>query len=187
MLTKYLIIEFLPTLGKYQTGNKYIPFNFFNILLNLKLEKYKEIEKSMNKYSHILNNIGTQKEEYNKLYNFYTKVLEELDYKNYTNKDIDTITNSQVGNIHKIIYNNDINNCLSKLNSQYKLILLINDFPSIIGSLKYHNIDKCFDKIYVTSCYGMNNSKELWQTIKSNYKDYIYVDNYNKLVELSNS
>ena len=184
ILNKYLIIKFLPTLGEYQTRNKYIPFNFFNVLLNFDLKRYEEVFEKILEYSDMLKYIIDEREEYNKFYKFYIRVLNEVGYNEYTEYDIEAITKGQVGNVHKVIFKKDVKDYLFNLSLKYKLVLLVDDFPSIMGSLKYNGVDKYFDNIYITSCYGVKDYLELFELVKEKYNDYVYIDDYNELLKV---
>ena len=55
----------------------------------------------------------------------------------------------------KYILFNDIIDELNKLKENYKLLLLTDNWPSVYDFLRENKIDKYFEKIYVSSEYGV--------------------------------
>ena len=154
MNNKYIIIDFgkviaYPTSGHWDITLKFkelIDMNTFN------MDMFTNIRK---KYSYILSKKAiTLEDEYNMFKSFYENILHDLninDYKNISN----LIAYDRTYNNNKYTLYNDIYNELEELNKKYKIILLTDNWPSVVSYLKEYNLYNYFYKIYISSYYGV--------------------------------
>ena len=156
---KYIIFDFGKVLGYPKSGKWFLTPKFMSFLsnLNIDMNKVKDVI-SENKY--LVKDdlpIKTLEEEYNKFINFYSNVLTGLGL----NKDMaKEIAYDKVYNNNEYSNYEDVKDVLNRLNKSYKLLMLTNNFPSIINYLKYEGIYDLFDKVYVSSIYETSKKED---------------------------
>lgn len=120
---------------------------------------------------------------------FYEKVLQECninDYKNIAKE----IAYNFVYEFDKYKLYDDVKKELYNLSKNYKLILLSDNWPSVIEYMKENKIYDYFEKIYVSSIYGQQKKDELF--FDNPIKDFnikqgesIFIDDNERLLEIA--
>lgn len=155
MKYKYIILDFGNVLAYPKTGSWNITEKFKELIDVNKLDK-KKLEKETQKYKDILSEkINTKEEEYDMFIRYYDGILNGMNIKGYTKNISEKIAYDRTYNTKKYIIFNDIIDELNKLKENYKLLLLTDNWPSVYDFLRENKIDKYFEKIYVSSEYGV--------------------------------
>lgn len=149
---KYIILDFggvivTPTTGYWDITPKFLELIDIDLLdKNLLKEKIK-------KYSYIKSEkIISLEEEYDMFNRFYTNVLSDF---NISKDVINDIAYDRVYGFDKYkLYDNVVDE-LNKLKEKYKLILLSDNWPSVIEYMREYKIYDYFDKVYISSIYGV--------------------------------
>ena len=182
MNLKYIIFDFGKVLGYPKTGKWFLTPKFKSLLsdLNIDMDKVKQAI-SENKY--IVKDdlpIKTLKEEYNLFIGFYSNILDELGLDKELAKEIayDKVYNNSEYSLY-----DDVKNVLNSLNKNYKLIMLTNNFPSIIDYLKNEDIYDLFDKVYVSSiCETSKNEEKFFDMVINDYNikenEALFIDDF---------
>ena len=81
------------------------------------------------------------------------------------------------------VVSNDVKDVLSEISSQYTLIMLTNNFPSIIHYLKSEKIYDLFDKVYVSSiCETSKNEEKFFDRVINDYhikdNEALFIDDF---------
>ncbi len=111
---------------------------------------------------------------------FYSNIFDNLEL----NKDlIEEITYDKVYNNSEYSLYDDVKDILSKLSSHYTLIMLTNNFPSIIYYLKCEKIYDLFDKVYVSSiCETSKNEEKFFDRVINDYNikdnEALFIDDF---------
>ena len=124
--------------------------------------------------------IKTLEEEYNMFINFYSNILNELQLDESLAKDI---AYDKVYNNSEYLLYDDVKDVLNVLNKKYKLIMLTNNFPSIIDYLKNEDIYDLFDKVYVSSiCETSKNEEKFFDMVINDYNikenEALFIDDF---------
>lgn len=182
MNLKYIIFDFGKVLGYPKSGKWFLTPKFMTILNDSKIDidKAKEVI-SKNKY--LVKDdlpIKTLEEEYNMFINFYSNILNELMLDESLAKEIayDKVYNNSEYSLY-----DDVKNVLNKLSKNYKLIMLTNNFPSIIDYLKNEDIYDLFDKVYVSSiCETSKNEEKFFDMVINDYNikesEALFIDDF---------
>lgn len=152
---KYLILDFGNVIAYPETGKWDITKKFTELIdMNLfDYDKFKEVRK---KYQNILSEKITElEEEYNMFLRFYDSILSEMNISNYDKKISEEIAYDRTYNNNKYILFDNVINELKELKNKYKLILLTDNWPCTFPYLNTHKIYDYFDKVYVSSFYGV--------------------------------
>lgn len=149
---KYIVLDFGNVIAKPTTGH-WDMTPVFQELVDMKDLDLKKFQELRNKYGYILSEkINTLEEEYDMFFRFYEPILKGLGY----SKEIaDEIAYDRTYNSSKYTLYENINNELSLLKNKYKLILLTDNWPCVYDYLREYNLDNYFEKIYVSSEYGV--------------------------------
>ena len=154
MKHKYLILDF----GKVIVGPLNKEWDFtpkFVELIDVNEIDEKKYKKLRSEIEHTLyNKVLTLDEEYKMFYHFYEYILSRLNIKNYSAKMVHEIAYDRTYNNDKYYLFPEIYEELDKLKSKYTLLLLSDNWPCGIEYMKAHNLDKYFDKMYISSTYG---------------------------------
>lgn len=149
---KYVILDFGKVIAKPSSGDWDITPKFLELIDINKInkEKWKELRA---KYGSILSEKVTNlTEEYNMFLRFYGSILSEFDI---SDKVIKEISYNRTYDLEKYTLYPNIKNELEQLNAKYKLILLTDNWPCVINFLKTYNLFNFFEKIYISSFYGV--------------------------------
>jgi len=182
MNLKYIIFDFGKVLGYPKTGKWFLTPKFKLLLsdLNIDMDKAKE---AISKNKYLVKDdlpIKMLKEEYQMFINFYSNILSELQLDESLAKDIayDKVYNNSEYSLY-----DDVKDVLNSLNKNYKLIMLTNNFPSIINYLKYEEAFDLFDKVYVSSiCETSKNEEKFFDMVINDYNikenEALFIDDF---------
>ena len=149
MNLKYIIFDFGKVLGYTISGKWFLTPKFMSFLSNLNMDMNK-VKDVISESKYLVKDdlpIKTLEEEYNMFISFYSNILDGLGL----NKDMTKeIAFDKVYNNNEYLLYDDVKDVLNVL-KKYKLIMLTNNFPSIIDYLKYEEIYDLFDNVYVFS------------------------------------
>lgn len=187
-MIKYVILDFGMVLGYPTTGNWDLTPKFLELIdINkLDVEKMRAYRKQFRLLSE---KIVTLQEEYDMYYNLYKNIFEECGY-SITDDIIKEISYDRTYNDSKYKLYDDVKESLTLLHKNYKLLLLSDNWPSIILYMKNNDIYDLFDKVYVSSIYGQEKKDGLF--FDNPIKDYdikpgeaIFVDDREKLLDIA--
>ena len=190
-MVKYIILDFGRVLAYPPTGYWQITPKFLK-LVDISKINVEQLKGAIKKYNNIIScdlYIKDCEEEYNHMLEFYEKVLQECninDYQNIANE----IAYNFVYEFDKYKLYDDVKNELYNLSKNYKLILLSDNWPSVIEYMKENKIYDYFEKIYVSSIYGQQKKDGLFfdNPIKDfNIKqgDSIFIDDNERLLHVA--
>lgn len=152
---KYVILDFGKVLAGPPTGHWFITTKFLE-LIDMNLVSTEKINLAIKKYGNIISRkITTIDEEYEMFYEFYDFILKEVKYPKYDKDIVHKIAYDFAYYDNKYKYYEGIKEELEYLNSKYKLILLTDNWPSVTRVLDKKDLTKYFEKIYISSCYGV--------------------------------
>lgn len=152
-MKKNLFFDVGRTLIKPKSGNWFITPNFYNIVRDMDKEL---LEKAIKRNLHLLDerDILTEDEEYDMFCKFYLNVLQNVRYREITEKVINALAYDCVYNDDKFIFYPDVKKELTKLSKEYDLYIISNAWPSTHRILKNYGIYDLFKKIYISSEQG---------------------------------
>ena len=159
MNLKYIIFDFGKVLGYPKSGKWFLTPKFMTILNDSKVD-FDKAKEAISKYKYLVKDdlpIKTLEDEYKMFISFYSNILNELRLDESLAKKI---AYDKVYNNSEYLLYDDVKNVLNELNKNYKLIMLTNNFPSIIEYLKHEDIYDLFDKVYVSSICGTSKNEE---------------------------
>lgn len=149
---KYIILDFGKVIAKPTTGNWDITPKFLEFIdiKKIDIEKLKELRK---KYDSILSEkVTTLEEEFNMFVRFYESILKAF---GIPKEIIEKISYDRTYNSDKYTLYDNVQDELKSLKEKYKLILLTDNWPSVIDYLKEYDLYDDFEKIYISSIYGV--------------------------------
>ena len=156
---KYIILDFGKVIAAPTTGHWDITPKFLELIdINkFDMEKFKLLRK---KYQDILSEKVTNlEEEYNMFFRFYNGILSELNYSQDISKNI---AYNRTYNFDKYTIYHNIYHELEQLKEKYKLILLTDNWPCVTNYLNEYKIHNYFDKIYISSIYGVEKKDKIF-------------------------
>lgn len=156
MKYKYLILDFGGVLVE-PSGIDWDITPKFQELIDINSLSLDEFKKVRSKYGDILSRkVITLDEEYNMFLTFYNSILSDLNIPNHTeiSKQIAYDRTYNFTDTKYRIFDN-IYNELDSLKSKYTLILLSDNWPCAYPFMDNYKLDKYFDKIYISSFYGV--------------------------------
>ena len=189
MMIKYIVVDFGKAIAAPKTGNWNITEKFLELIdtNKLDLEEFKSICK---KHSELLSKkVLTLDEEVKMFIEFYKTVLDECGYE-YDNRIIEDISYNRVyDNDRYVLYDNVVEE-LKRLSENYTLIMVSDNWPSILLYLKENKLDELFTKIYISSVYGIEKKdKELFDYVINDFNikegEAIYIDDNEKLLDIA--
>lgn len=190
MNTKYIILDFGKVIAAPTTGNWDITPQFLD-LVDIKKLDIEKMSKARKKYENILSEkIVSLEEEYNMFLRFYDGILKESNYPNYSNKIAQDIAYNRTYGFDKYKLYDNVKEELTKLKEKYILIILSDNWPCVIQYLKEYEIYNLFDKIYVSSIYGVEKKDKVFfdYPIKDfNIKkgEAIFIDDNESLLDIA--
>ena len=149
---KYIILDFGKVIAKPTTGNWDITPKFLELIdINkIDVDKFKKVRKE---YGSILSEkVTTLEEEYNMFVKFYESILKAF---GISKEIIEKISYDRTYNFDKYTLYDNIYDELRGLKEKYKLILLTDNWPCVIDYLKKYDLYDYFEKIYISSIYGV--------------------------------
>ena len=158
---KYIILDFGNVIVTPTSGDWFLTPKFLE-LVDTKKTSVNKIKEAMKKYDYLLGEkLITLEEELDMFTRFYTGILKEINYPNYK-KIAKIIAEDRTFNTSKYTLCDNINEELKKLKSQYKLLMLSDNWPCVIPYLKENKLYDYFDKIYVSSVYGVEKKDKVF-------------------------
>lgn len=152
---KYIILDFGNVIAGPKSGSWNITEKFKELIDIDTLDKNK-LEKLRLKYKNILSEkLNNQEEEYDMFTRFYDSILKNMNIANYNINIAKQIAYDRTYNNEKYVLFDDVKDELSKLKGKYKLILLTDNWPSVYDYLKVNDLNKYFEKVYISSMYGV--------------------------------
>lgn len=146
---KYIILDFGKVLAYPTTGNWDITPKFLE-LIDIKKLDIEALKQKRKQYNHILSEkIENLEQEYDMFVRYYSRILTNIDI-----NIIKEISYDRTYNDDKYKLYSDVLETLKDLKQNYKLILLSDNWPSVLPYMKNNNIYNLFDKVYVSSIYG---------------------------------
>ena len=182
MNLKYIIFDFGKVLGYPKSGKWFLTPKFMAILNDSKID-FDKVKEVLLKNKYLVKDdlpIKTLEEEYQMFINFYSNILNELGLDKYLAKEI---AFDKVYNNNEYLLYDDVKDILNVLNKKYKLIMLTNNFPSIIDYLKYEDVYDLFDKVYVSSvCETSKNEEKFFDMVIRDYNikenEALFIDDF---------
>ena len=179
-MIKYVIFDYGKVLGYPKSGKWFITPKFLELINDIDIDKVKEAI-TENKY--LVKDdlpIKTLEQEYDMFNIFYSNVLDEIGLNKELAKDV---AYDKVYNNSEYALYNDVKDSLKQLKQKYTLIMLTNNFPSIINYLKYEGIHELFDKVYVSSiCETSKNEARFFDMVINDYNikenEAIFIDDF---------
>ena len=122
---------------------------------------------------------------------FYTEVFKKLEY-DISEEKIIEIVDDFVYNVTDTKYTmyDDVKQELERLSKKYTLLMLSDNWPDAFGYLEKHDIEKYFDKIYISSVYGeLKSDKVLFDHPINDYnikpEEAVFVDDKEPLLDIA--
>lgn len=148
---KYIVLDFGKVIAGPTTGHWDIIPIFEELISDINVDEFNELRK---KYCYLLNEpMTTLEQEYDMFFRFYYSILSELGY--YSKDIISKIAYDRTYRHSKYTLYKNIHDELSKLKEKYRLIMLTDNWPCVINFLKDYKLDQYFEKVYISSFYGM--------------------------------
>lgn len=189
---KYLILDFGMVLAYPPTGNWHLTSKFLQLIDMSKLDNEK-LKKSFEKNKEILDRkVLDLEEEYNMFFEFYNNILVECEYPEYDPVIAEQIAYNRTYESDKYKPYDGIKEELKRLSQKYKLILLTDNWPDVIFSLKQYGIYNLFTKIYVSSMYGqLKKDGDFFDNPINDFNiksgEAIFIDDNENLLEIAKS
>ncbi len=162
MNTKYVILDFGKVIATPTTGNWDMTPKFLELIDINKLDINK-MQKARKKYAQILSEkVVSLEEEYDMFFKFYDCILRACDYPNYSKKLASDIAYNRTYEFDKYKLYDNVKEELVRLKEKYVLILLSDNWPCVIPYMKEYEIYNLFDKIYVSSIYGVEKKDKVF-------------------------
>lgn len=188
-MVKYLILDFGKVLAYPTTGYWFITPMLLEIINenNINIE---ELLNAMKEYNFILSQkVVTIEEEYNMFYEFYKNIFERINF-NISKEDLEKIAYDITYNDEKYKIYEKVKEELEILSKKYKLLLLSDNWPCGARIMKNADIDKYFEKIYISSIYGVEKKDKVFfdypiddYTIKKG--EAIFIDDNESLLDIA--
>lgn len=174
------------------TGNWHITPKFLDLIDVNKID-VERLKRAIRENKEILNRkILNLEEEYNMFLEFYSKILLEVKYLDYNIEICKKIAYNRTYENDKYKPYNGIKEELKELSLKYKLLLLSDNWPDVINSLKEYEIYNLFEKIYVSSIYGqLKKDGDFFDNPINDFKiidgEAVFIDDSEKLLEIAKS
>lgn len=157
----YLILDFGKVLAGPRMENWFITPNFFKIVGRDKIELEK-FTVALKKYNHYIGMpMKNEADEYMYFFDFYYDMLTELGFE-ITDAMIEELADDWTFNDEKFKFYPKIKEELSYLNEKYKLLVLSDNWPSVLRIMHNNDTYKYFDRIYVSSIYECIKSEKIF-------------------------
>lgn len=157
-MIKYIILDFGKVLNYPTTGHWFITPLFLKLIDYDKVDKDLLNEKFKEYYYITQRKVINLEEEYRMIYEYYDKVLSEINYLSYNEEISKALAYNFTYENDKYKFYDNIVDELKKLKEKYKLILLSDNWPCVIRIMKDIGIYDLFEKVYVSSIYGIEKS-----------------------------
>ena len=149
---KYMILDFGKVLAGPTTGHWFMTPKFLELVGKVSDGAFQKALALNQEYLDAVMN--TEQEEYEMFVKFYDGVLRVLGYSNSSLDWAKKIAWDFTYQSDKYTFYEGIEQELEELSSKYCLLMLTDNWPCVFRILKERNLDKYFEKIYVSSVYG---------------------------------
>ena len=157
----YIILDFGNVIVTPTTGDWFITPKVLE-LVDMSKITIDSMKKAGDKYDQLIDEkLLTLEEEFDMFTRFYTGILKDLKYPNYK-KIGKEIAKDRTYNNDKYTLCENIHEELRELSSKYKLLMLTDNWPCVIPFLKDNNLYDYFDKIYISSVYGVEKKDKVF-------------------------
>ena len=189
---KYIIFDFGGVLAYPTTGNWHLTPKLLELIDIAKLDKEKAIS-NIKLYQNIIDcslKIETIKDEYNAMVEFYDNVFKDS-YSEYSKQLVEQIAKDRVFGFDKYRLYSDVISELERLSKNYKLILLSDNWPSVLEYMRHFGLDTFFDRIYVSSIYGVKKQDgDFFDVMLKDYDDInesnaIFIDDHEENLDVA--
>lgn len=153
-MIKYIVLDFGKVLAYPTTGNWHITPKFLELININQIDNAALKEAITNNQQLLDKKITNLEEEYNMFIEFYNNILLQCNYLNYDMETVKKIAFNRTYENDKYMPYEGVKKELLALSSKYKLLLLSENWPDAINSLKEYGIYNLFSKIYISSIYG---------------------------------
>lgn len=154
MKIKYLILDMGRVLIEPTTGHWQITPAVVNTISDKDFD-YMKLASAMKENGNILDKkCCTLEEEREIVYEYYKKSFEDIEY-DITEDKLNKIVKNFVYEDGKYYLYDDVREQLERLSKKYTVIMLSDNWPCSLVFLDRHDIRKYFDKIYISSVYGV--------------------------------
>lgn len=155
---KYIILDFGKVLAYPITGHWFITPKFMELvdMSMIDITQFNECTKKLNDI--LSRKVINREEEYEMFCNFYSQLFDLLAYPYKSKELIDNIVYDMVYTSNKYGLYDGVKTELEELSKHYTLLLLSDNWPCCIDIMKKYDIDKYFDKLYISSIYGSTKS-----------------------------
>ena len=188
-MKKYLILDFGKVLFYPVTGHWFITPLLIKIV-DMDRINQEDLQKAMEKQNNILSSkITTEEEEYEMFYEFYRNVFKEIQYF-IQDSDIRKIAYDITYHDEKYKMYDKVKEELEILSKKYTLLLLSDNWPCAIRILKNNEIYDYFEKIYISSIYGVQKKDKVFfdypiDDYEIQKTEAIFVDDNEKLLDIA--
>ena len=159
---KYIVLDFGNVLVTPTSGDWFYTPKFLELIDINKIDN-NLLEEAFNKYDYLLGEkLITQDEEYNMFFKFYDGILRYIKYPNYKKSIGEEIAYDRTYNNTKYTLCNNIVKELEYLKSKYTLLMLSDNWPCVIPYMKDNKIYDYFDKLYISSIYGVEKKDKVF-------------------------
>ena len=175
-----------PPTGYWQITPKFLK------LVDISKINAEQLKNAIKKYNNIIScnlYIKDCEEEYKHMLEFYERVLEDCNISDYESKAKEIAYNF-VYEFDKYKLYDDVKTELGELRRDYRLILLSDNWPSVIEYMKKEEIYEYFEMVYVSSIYGQEKKDGLF--FDNPIKDFdikqgeaIFIDDNEKLLDIA--
>lgn len=185
---KYIIFDFGKVLGYPKTGAWFITPKFLELVQDIDIEVLKETLSKNKKLVRDDMPIKNLDEEYDMFVRFYSNILEDLGLDKELSKEI--AYDKVYDNSEYELYG-DVIDTLTNLKEEYTLLMLTDNFPSIINYLKHVGIYELFDKVYVSSiCETSKKEDKFYDMVIDDYDiktgEALFIDDFEDNLDLGN-
>lgn len=190
MKKSYLILDFGKVLAG-PCGEHWFLTPNFETVVDMNLVNQKALMASFGHYPEILDrNMKTEEDEYQNFKEFYRNVLVEIQYPHIMEDMVAALAADFTWNDEKYILYEDVVTALQKLSDRYQLLLLSDNWPSVLRVMRYNQIDSYFRKIYVSSQYGCKKEEKIFfdypiQEFNISANEAIFVDDNPMLLRIA--
>jgi len=187
---KYIVLDFGMVLAYPTTGNWHLTPKFLELIDINKIHK-DNFKKAFENNKYLLDEkIVSLEEEYNMFTNFYNNILFECNYPDYDIEIVKEIAHNRTYENDKYMPYDGIKEELLNLSQKYKLILLSDNWPDAINSLKEYEIYDLFSKVYISSIYGqLKKDGDFFDNPINDFNilkgEAVFIDDSEKLLEIA--
>lgn len=186
---KYIVLDFGGVIAHSPSRDWDMTPKFIELIDLNKLDMNK-FDIARKKYSYLLSeNIYNQEEEYDMFKRYYGNIFSEIDYP-YTKEMIESFAYDRTYNNNKYELFTSVKDELELLKKDHILLMLTDNWPCVFDYLKVNDLDKYFDKVYVSSIYGtIKKNKDFFDYPLKDYNikegEAIFIDDNELLVDIA--